>query len=144
MQEISARLEIYDIYDRYAHAADEHDIPALSAIFLPSTTFDWTSTGGGKMTFAEACVGPVFTGKLFPWAFHATSNVRIKFLEEGTKAEVKVKTISPSGLEGEGGGEVDVSDAGRVHGSFGGGGGGVEDCGEGLGGGVGCGAVEEG
>lgn len=103
IEEISDRLEIYDLYDRYAHAADDNDSDALDYIFLPHSTFDWSSTGGGKMTFAEARVGPVFTGKLFPWAFHATSNVRIRFLEGRTAAETKVKTINPSGLEGKNG-----------------------------------------
>ncbi|KAH8762544.1 hypothetical protein F5883DRAFT_560684 [Diaporthe sp. PMI_573] len=97
IEEISDRLEIQDMYTRYVHAADDRE--SLDNIFLPNTTFDWTSTGGGKMTYKEAKEGPVFTGKLLPWAFHIYANVRIDFLEQNQKAVVKVKALNPSGLE---------------------------------------------
>ncbi|KAJ4189988.1 hypothetical protein NW767_011486 [Fusarium falciforme] len=97
IEEISDRLEIQDIYTRYVHAADDRE--SLDNIFLPDTTFDWTSAGGGVMTYKEAKEGPVFTGKLLPWAFHIYTNVRIDFLEGRQKAVVKVKAVNPSGLE---------------------------------------------
>jgi hypothetical protein len=65
-REISSRLEITDIYARYVHAADAQDFDTLDRSFLPETTFDWTSCGGGKMSYTEAKAGPVFQGKLFP------------------------------------------------------------------------------
>ncbi|KAF5268335.1 hypothetical protein FOXYS1_767 [Fusarium oxysporum] len=97
IEEISDRLEIQDIYTRYVHAADDRE--SLDDIFLPNTTFDWTSAGGGKMTYEEAKAGPVFTGKLIPWSFHIYTNARINFLEDRQKAVVKVKAVNPSGLE---------------------------------------------
>ncbi|WAO87440.1 SnoaL-like domain-containing protein [Fusarium falciforme] len=97
IEEISDRLEIQDIYTRYVHAADDRE--SLDNIFLPDTTFDWTSAGGGVMTYKEAKEGPVFTGKLLPWAFHIYTNVRIDVLEGRQKAVVKVKAVNPSGLE---------------------------------------------
>ncbi|KAL1845892.1 hypothetical protein Plec18170_009492 [Paecilomyces lecythidis] len=99
IEEISDRLEINDLYTSYAHAADDRE--TLDGIFLPHTTFDWSSGGGGKMTYEEAKRGPIFTGKLFPWSFHICVNVRIKFSEDRRSAEVKVKTISPMGLENQ-------------------------------------------
>ena len=71
IEEISDRLEINDLYSRYVHAADDHDTAALDLIFLPHTTFDWSSTGGGKMTYLEAREGPAFRGDLFRG--HSTS-----------------------------------------------------------------------
>lgn len=104
IEEISDRLEINDIYSRYVHAADDRDFESLDRVFLPHTVFDWSSCGGGKMTYEEAKAGPVFTGKLFPWSFHIYTNIQIDF-EEGRKAAaVKVKAINPSGLR-DGNGE---------------------------------------
>jgi hypothetical protein len=78
-----------DVYTRYAHAADDKEAEPLECIFLPHTTFDWSSCGSGKMTFEEAKNGLVFTGKLFLWAFHICVNVRIDFSEDRQAVVVK-------------------------------------------------------
>ncbi|KAH7162032.1 hypothetical protein B0J13DRAFT_535077 [Dactylonectria estremocensis] len=101
IEEISDRLEIQDLYARYVHAADDRE--SLDGIFLSDTTFDWSSCGGGKMTYEEAKAGPVFTGKMFPWSFHIYANPRIDFSDDRRTAEVKVKAINPSGLPDKGG-----------------------------------------
>ena len=101
IEEISDRLEINDLYSRYVHAADDHDTAALDLIFLPHTTFDWTSTGGGKMTYLEAREGPAFRGDLFPWSFHICTNIRIDLGGDGKSASVKSKTLCPMGRKGQ-------------------------------------------
>ncbi|KAL3449121.1 hypothetical protein BJX65DRAFT_306187 [Aspergillus insuetus] len=98
LEEISSRLEITDIYARYVHAADVRDFHTLDRIFLPETTFDWTSCGGGKMTYTEAKAGPVFQGKLFPWSYHIYANPQIDFVDGGERVRVLVKAVNPSGL----------------------------------------------
>ncbi|KAE8338005.1 hypothetical protein BDV24DRAFT_166707 [Aspergillus arachidicola] len=98
IQEISDRLEIDDLYARYVHAADERDMESLDLIFLPQTFFDWSAGGGGKMTYEEARRGPIFTGKLFPWTFHIYANTAIDFSDDKQTAVVKVKTLTPLGL----------------------------------------------
>jgi hypothetical protein len=103
IEEISDRLEITDLYARYVHAADDRDAAALDRIFLPHTTFDWSSTGGGKMTYLEARDGPAFRGDLFPWSFHVCTNIRIDLVGDGKSARVKSKTLCPMGREGRGG-----------------------------------------
>jgi hypothetical protein len=95
IEEISDRLEITDLYARYVHAADDRDAAALDRIFLPHTTFDWSSTGGGKMTYLEARDGPAFRGDLFPWSFHVCTNIRIDLVGDGKSARVKSKTLCP-------------------------------------------------
>ncbi|KAL3490767.1 hypothetical protein BJX62DRAFT_237881 [Aspergillus germanicus] len=89
----------------------------LDRIFLPETTFDWTSCGGGKMTYAEAKAGPVFQGKLFPWSYHIYTNPQIDFVDGGERARVLVKAVNPSGLSksGDGGGTAMMF---QTHGTY--------------------------
>ncbi|KAJ0419637.1 hypothetical protein BJY00DRAFT_313785 [Aspergillus carlsbadensis] len=120
ISEISSRLEITDLYARYVHAADARDFAALDAIFLPDTTFDWTSCNGGKMTYEKAKAGPVFQGKLFPWSFHIYANPLIEFID-GERARVKVKAINPSGLPSrneDGGGVGGATMMFQTHGTY--------------------------
>jgi hypothetical protein len=99
--EISDRLEIQDLYARYVHAVDDKDHPPLDAIFLPSTTFDWTASGGTRTTWAAAKEGDFLTGKLFPYVFHICTNLVIDFDAGGDAATVRSKTVHPTGLDGK-------------------------------------------
>jgi hypothetical protein len=100
IQEISDRLEINDLHARYVHAADDRDPAALDSIFLPHITFDWSFTGGEKMTYLEARDGLAFRGDLFPWSFHVCTNIRVDLDAGGESASVKSKTLCPMGREG--------------------------------------------
>ncbi|KAL2784324.1 hypothetical protein BJX66DRAFT_89527 [Aspergillus keveii] len=122
LEEISSRLEITDIYARYVHAADARDFDTLDHIFLPETIFDWTSCGGGKMSYTEAKAGPVFQGKLFPWSYHIYANPQIDCLDGGERARVLVKAVNPSGLP-QGGNGASGSGSGKpvmfqTHGTY--------------------------
>lgn len=100
IEEISDRLEIHDLYARYVHAVDDKDFPPLESIFLPSTTFDWSGSGGMVTTWEDAKQGDFMTGKLFPYVFHICTNIVIDFDADKNGATVRSKTVHPTGLEG--------------------------------------------
>lgn len=104
IEEISARLEIDDLYARYIHAVDDKEFAPLEKIFLAETIFDWSSAGGQRTTWQEAKTGDFLTGELFQYVFHLCGNLRIDFEPNLESAVVKSKTIHPTGLrtpEGE-------------------------------------------
>lgn len=100
IEEISDRLEIHDLFARYVHAVDERDLSSLESIFIPSTTFDWSASGGMVTTWEDAKKGDFLTGKLFPYVFHICTNIIIDFDGDKNGATLKSKTIHPTGLEG--------------------------------------------
>lgn len=100
IEEISDRLEIHDLFARYVHAVDDKDFPPLESIFLPSTTFDWSASGGVVTTWEDAKNGDFMTGKLFPYVFHICTNIVIDFDTDKNGATVRSKTVHPTGLEG--------------------------------------------
>jgi hypothetical protein len=53
LQEISDRLEIQDLMDRYCYAIDERDWDALDTVFTPDAVIDYTESGGVKGSLAE-------------------------------------------------------------------------------------------
>ncbi|WP_345750845.1 nuclear transport factor 2 family protein [Microbacterium rhizophilus] len=114
LQEISDRLEIQDIYARYVHAVDDRELRVLEGVFEPDTVFDWTASGGERTTWAEAREGDFITGRLFPYVFHICVDVRIDFDPDGERANVKSKTIHPTGLDGADGTPVLF----QVHGAY--------------------------
>lgn len=104
LEEISARLEIDDLYARYIHAVDDKEFEPLDRIFLPETVFDWSASGGQRTTWEEAKHCDFLTGELFQFVFHLCGNLRMDFAPDLSSAVVKSKTIPPTGLrtpEGE-------------------------------------------
>tara|TARA_R110002020_G_scaffold65413_25_gene172850 strand:- start:1205 stop:1690 length:486 start_codon:yes stop_codon:yes gene_type:complete len=114
LQEISDRLEIQDIYARYVHSVDDRELAVLEDIFEPETVFDWTASGGERMTWADAREGDFLAGRLFPYIFHICVDVRIDFDRDDQGATVKSKTIHPTGVSGAGGEPVLF----QVHGAY--------------------------
>ena len=53
LQEISDRIEIQDLFARYAFAIDERDWDALDTVFTPDAWIDYSETGGAKGSLAE-------------------------------------------------------------------------------------------
>jgi 3-phenylpropionate/cinnamic acid dioxygenase small subunit len=51
--EISDRLEIQDLMDRYCYAIDERDWDALDTVFTPDAVIDYTESGGVKGSLVE-------------------------------------------------------------------------------------------
>ena len=47
-QEISDRLEIQDLLNRYSYAIDERNFDDLDNVFTPDATIDYSQVGGDK------------------------------------------------------------------------------------------------
>lgn len=101
--EVADRLEIYDLFARYIHAADSHDIAAMDEVFIDETVFDWTQSGGDRDLWKDAKHGDFITGKTFEFIFHMCGNLKIVFGDDGNTAVVESKTIHPTGLRGQDG-----------------------------------------
>lgn len=102
-EEVADRLEIYDLFARYVHAADGQDIAAMDEVFLEETVFDWTASGGARDLWKDARQGDFITGKTFEFVFHLCGNLKIVFGDDGDSAVVESKTIHPTGLRGRDG-----------------------------------------
>lgn len=53
LQEMSDRLEIQELLNRYSHAVDDRDWDALDDIFTPDAQIDYTEVGGAKGSLTE-------------------------------------------------------------------------------------------
>ena len=102
--ELVDRLAVYDLYARYSHALDDHDWEALDDVFLPTTTFDWTSAGYIRGEYAKD-VRPVYerNADLFVVDVHYSTSIRIDFEPGMQAAKVKSKTLNVSGMRQEDG-----------------------------------------
>ncbi|KAF2220670.1 hypothetical protein BDZ85DRAFT_29683 [Elsinoe ampelina] len=106
-------IQIQDLYATYIHAVDDHDWALLGQeVFTLETLFDWSASGGPRLTWSEIRATPYGgfpMAEWFPYGFHVCTNLVIDFVKgNGTnkEARVKSKTIHPSGLPKEGGGDA--------------------------------------
>lgn len=115
LAELSDRLEINELYSRYVHATDEHDFDGLDRIFLPTTTFDYNFPDKSLLSYHDARATPMFSGELFPWSFHACTNLVIDFEDGGRTAKVRSKTLCPMGRQTKDGKNVMLQLHGVYH-----------------------------
>jgi len=79
LQEISDRLEIQDLMNRYAQVVDFRDWERLGEVFAPDATADYTPTGGPSgphrdvMAWLDRALAP------WPVNLHAVTNLTIDF-----------------------------------------------------------------
>lgn len=101
LEELADRLEIIELYARYVHAGDTHDIATLDdLVFLDETTLDYRSAGASLSIWKDAKRDAFFNG-VFPLGFHVSVNQIIEFEDaERTAATVRAKTMNPWGAEG--------------------------------------------
>jgi hypothetical protein len=109
IDEMADRLAIYDLYERYVHAVDDHQLEVLDTIFLPDTFFDMTSVEHGTFTWEGGMRDDYQNNwKNFSHLFHDCGSVRIDFENaKRTSARVKSKMITPIGMRNADGG-IDV------------------------------------
>lgn len=95
LQEISDRLEIYDLLARYSAAIDSRTWSDLDALFTTDAVLDYTSTGGIAGTLPEqqayfAKVLPMFKGSQ-----HLTGTTTFDFDSDGVTARIRTICFNP-------------------------------------------------
>lgn len=95
LQEISDRLEIYDLLARYSAAIDSRSWDDLDTLFTADAYLDYTSTGGIAGTLPEqkayfAEVLPMFKGSQ-----HLTGTTTFAFDPDGTTAHIRTICFNP-------------------------------------------------
>lgn len=93
LQEMSDRLEIYDLLARYSAAIDSRSWDDLDALFTPDAVLDYTQTGGIAGTLAEqkayfSEVLPMFKGSQ-----HLTATTTFAF--DGDTARTRTLCFNP-------------------------------------------------
>jgi hypothetical protein len=94
-QEVSDRLEVYDLLARYSWCIDSRDWDGLDPLFTDDAHLDYTSTGGiagslpeQKAYFAE--VLPMFKGSQ-----HLTGTTTFDFDPDGVTARTRTLCFNP-------------------------------------------------
>lgn len=93
LQEISDRLEIQDLLERYCYAIDERDWDALDDIFTSDASIDYSETGGAKGSLPEIKAWLPGALERFPAFQHmiATKKLRI----DGNEAHCRTILFNP-------------------------------------------------
>jgi 3-phenylpropionate/cinnamic acid dioxygenase small subunit len=109
-EELSDRLEIRELLDRYASIVDQRRWDALLEVFTPDAEVDYTSTGGKK-----GALEPVMewlARALAPWPLnlHCVTNASIEL--DGDRARSRCYFQAPMGRMRPGGGQEIVTNAG--------------------------------
>ena len=80
LQEISDRMEIEDVLNRYAYAIDERNFDDLDNVFTPDATIDYSQVGGdkGDYTHIKAYLKTALAN--FQYYNHAISTTRMKIV----------------------------------------------------------------
>lgn len=109
-QELSDRLEIRELLDRYAAVVDERRWDALLEVFTPDAEVDYTSTGGKKGALAP--VMEWLARALAPWPLnlHCISNPAIELA--GDRARARCYFQAPMGRARPDGTQEIVTNAG--------------------------------
>lgn len=100
-QEMSDRLEIHDLLERYCYAIDERDWQALDGVFTPDARIDYSESGGASGSLEEIKAWLPRALERFPMFQHmvATSKLRI----DGDAATSRTILFNPIVHRGEGG-----------------------------------------
>jgi 3-phenylpropionate/cinnamic acid dioxygenase small subunit len=109
-EELSDRLEIRELLDRYASVIDQRRWDALHEVFTPDAQVDYTSTGG-----KQGALEPVMAWlarALAPWPLnlHCISNVSIE--TAGDRARARCYFQAPMGRKLADGTQEIVTNAG--------------------------------
>jgi len=103
LQEISDRMEIEDVLNRYAYAIDERNFDDLDNVFTPDAMIDYSQVGGDKGNYTHIKAYLKTALAAFQYYNHAISTTRIKI--DGDKAETHSILWNPMMPNGERGQE---------------------------------------
>lgn len=93
LQTLADRLEITDLFTRYAHAVDSRDWDLYRTVFTPDAHIDYT-TAGGPVGDLEAVIARLSTDlQLFARTQHFVSNIDVRL--DGDQATVRAMFFNP-------------------------------------------------
>ncbi|HEV3227284.1 MAG TPA: nuclear transport factor 2 family protein [Acidimicrobiales bacterium] len=100
-QEISDRLEIFELIARYSVALDSRDYDALDELFTNDAVLDYTATGAIRGSLAEmkTFIADAFT--MFTGTQHLTTGTTLRFAADGNTAHGKSACHNPMVFGGE-------------------------------------------
>ena len=101
LQEMSDRLEIQELFARYAHAVDSRDWAALKDVFTEDAVVDYSAMGGPRGTVPEVCAFLAEVLPLFPATQHLVANMIIEL--DGDRATARTMCHNPMPLPDDGG-----------------------------------------
>jgi hypothetical protein len=96
IEQISDRIEIEDLLQRYTAAIDAKDWDLLDAVFASDATLDYTSSGGPVGPYPEVKQWLQRALALFPMTHHMIGKSTIKL--EGDRAECRSIFYNPMGM----------------------------------------------
>lgn len=103
LQEISDRLEIQDLLNRYCHAIDSRDWDALDDVFTPDARIDYSEAGGAVGGYAEIKAWLPKALERFPAYQHMVATSRLDI--DGDEAAARTILFNPMVHRDEAGGE---------------------------------------
>ena len=95
IQEISDRIEIDDLLQRYTAAIDAKDWDLLDTVFTPDATLDYTTSGGPVGPFPEVKAWLARALAHFPMTHHMIGKSSVKL--EGDRAQCRTIFYNPLG-----------------------------------------------
>jgi hypothetical protein len=96
LQEISDRIEIEDLLQRYTAAIDAKDWDLLASVFTPDATLDYTSSGGPVGPFPEVRDWLARALALFPMTHHMIGKSTVQL--DGDTAQCRSIFYNPMGM----------------------------------------------
>jgi 3-phenylpropionate/cinnamic acid dioxygenase small subunit len=102
LQQLTDRLDINDLLNRYADAVDRQDWEQLATCFTPDASIDYSASGGVAGTYPDVAKWLADTMKLFSMTQHLVTNSRVTI--DGDIATGRAYFYNPMTLAGADGG----------------------------------------
>jgi hypothetical protein len=96
LEQISDRIEIEDLLQRYTAAIDAKDWSLLDTVFASDATLDYTSSGGPVGPYPEVKAWLERALALFPMTHHMIGKSTVKL--DGDRAECRTIFYNPMGM----------------------------------------------
>ena len=113
LQQLSDRIEIEDLLDRYTQAIDAKDWDLLDTVFSPDAVLDYSASGGPPASpYPEVKEWLKRALDLFPMTQHMIGKSRVAL--DGDTAQCRSIFHNPMGMPIDGGGNFTMDVAGRA------------------------------
>lgn len=96
LQQVVDKLEIQELFARYARGVDTHQWDVLRAVFTDDAVLDYSSAGGPIGSADEVCAWIQAGISQLPWTQHIVTNIEIEL--DGDAAHARVMFHNPMRL----------------------------------------------